>query len=298
MSLFKEKQEKAVTKNSSAEHTYILDPESAEEMARLINQDHFVTKAMGGVFFGLTEDDISSLNTVLDLACGPGGWVLDVAFEYPQIEVIGVDISNTMIEYAKARAQTQKLGNATFREMDLLTPLDFSDTTFDMVNARLLTGVLRKEAWLPFIAECSRVLRPGGILRLTEPLDNSVSNSPALTRVSALITETMPRLGYGFTLDGKTAANHAVLPRFLRNNGYQNVRCHAFPVDLSAGTDGWSNGYRNTEAACYQMLPIFTRLGLCSQQEAEEMYQQVLIEMHKEDFCCLWSCISVIGYKK
>ena len=69
--------------------TYFVNPEEAEETARLLLQDRFVTKETGGVF---PEDlDPNRVQLVLDLACGPGGWACDVARLHPQIDVIGVD---------------------------------------------------------------------------------------------------------------------------------------------------------------------------------------------------------------
>ena len=83
------------TGSSSNENAYIIDAESASEMARLMHQDHLMTERMGGLFpAGI---DPSQVHTVLDLACGPGSWVLDVAYEYPAIEIVGTDISNRMI---------------------------------------------------------------------------------------------------------------------------------------------------------------------------------------------------------
>src|SRR2546423_1391051 len=150
------------------QHTYILDPECPTEMARLIHFDQAITGAMGGPLAEQTPAAIASMHNILDLACGPGGWVLDVAFDHPDIEVAGVDISHTMIDYAYARARTQQRPNATFGIMDINQPLDFSDHSFDLVNARFINGVLRRETWKPFIAECTRILRPDGVLRLTE----------------------------------------------------------------------------------------------------------------------------------
>src|SRR5581483_5789905 len=144
-------------------NTYILDAESPTEMARLIDLDRVVTKAMGGPLTGVP--DLPPEAKVLDVACGPGGWVCDVAFARPDIEVAGIDVSRIMIEYAWARARTQQLSNASFGVMDITQPLDFSDNTFDMINARLLVAVLRQQAWRPFLAECTRILKPGGTLR-------------------------------------------------------------------------------------------------------------------------------------
>src|SRR5690348_12671100 len=62
------------------ENTYILDAESAAEMARLMRQDQLVTAGMGGIF--PENIDLSGIQRVIDLACGPGGWPLEVAYTY------------------------------------------------------------------------------------------------------------------------------------------------------------------------------------------------------------------------
>jgi SAM-dependent methyltransferase len=94
-----------MTTNDAADgNTYIFDAESPTELARLINQDALTTRAMGGPLGGLLPQQIVGLHQVLDLACGPGGWVLDVAFAFPDIEVAGIDLSRSMVEYADGRA--------------------------------------------------------------------------------------------------------------------------------------------------------------------------------------------------
>ncbi len=103
--------------------------------------------------------DFSGIKNVLDIACGPGGWALDVALAHPEVEVIGIDISETMVRYARAFARVQGLDNARFSTMDVLQPLDFPDGAFDLVNARFLAAVLPAEAWPEVVGEYVRVLR-------------------------------------------------------------------------------------------------------------------------------------------
>ena len=93
-------------------NVYFIDPESGSEMARLITQDRLITKGMGGLF--AERADLVGINRILDLACGPGGWTLNVALAYPDIQVVGVDISQAMIEYAQAQAQVRRLQNVQF----------------------------------------------------------------------------------------------------------------------------------------------------------------------------------------
>lgn len=274
-------------------NTYIFDPESPAEMGRLINQGRQLTASMGGVFAGLP--DTSQLHNILDVACGPGDWVLDAAFEHPEIEVAGIDISRTMIDHANARARTQHLTNASFGVMDITQPLDFADEAFDLLNARYLCAVLRREVWPAFIAECTRLVRRGGILRLTEPLDFGVSNSPIGTRLGNLFYQTLWRNGYGFSTDGSTIGITYVLPSLLREVGYQDIQLRAHVTEVSAGTDGWAEAYHNAQVAYHQSLPLFVKLGLITEEEKELLYQQVLAEMRAKDFYSAWHNVTVWG---
>src|SRR5947207_7899921 len=66
------------TDSSEGQSSYFIDAENAAEMARLIDQDHIITKGMGGLFAAIP--DLSRISRALDLGCGPGEWALEVAF--------------------------------------------------------------------------------------------------------------------------------------------------------------------------------------------------------------------------
>src|SRR5438105_1031571 len=84
-------------------NSYFIDHESAGEMARLLDQDRLYTEAMGGFFS--ERSDLSDLHRMLDIGCGPGGWVQELAFAFPDKEFVGTDISEAMIKYARAQAK-------------------------------------------------------------------------------------------------------------------------------------------------------------------------------------------------
>lgn len=283
--------------DTSPDNTYVFDPESPAEMARLSDQGRSLTRGMGNVFVGITEDDITGLHSVADLGCGPGGWVLDVAFGHPDIEVIGVDISKITINYAKARAHSQALDNASFKLMDFTHPLNFPDASFDLVNARFLFAVLHRQAWSRFIAECTRILRPGGILHLTEPIDMASSSSLAYSRISTMFCQALWRGGYTFSPDGQSVGLTYMLPHLFRKAGYQNIKQVGHVMDFSADTDAWADGYRNSQIAYYQCLPLFVKLGLATEEEARTLYDQMLIEFHEDDFCIAWHYMTTLGRK-
>jgi SAM-dependent methyltransferase len=284
--------------DAQKKNTYALNPESPEEMARLINLDRMSTRETGGVFAGLSEQDIAGLHDALDLACGPGGWVLDAALERPEMDVTGVDISNIMIDYAKARARTQKRPNAFFRVMSVNENFDFDDASFDLVNARSLAAAIPGTRWESLIAECARILRPGGILRLTEPVDLGVTNSPAYERTTSLSLQACQRAGYGFSLDGRSFGLTHILPGLMRKAGFQRVQKKGHAIEFSSGTETWMDFYRNSEIGFYLGKAFLVKMGLISQEEADALYQQTMLEMNFETFRAMLHSVTFWGYKQ
>lgn len=280
---------------SHNDNTYIFDPESAQEMARLINQDRFITQTMGGVLAGLPE--LPSGAQVLDLACGPGGWALDVARERPDIEVCGIDISHLMIDYANARAQSQQFFNASFGIMDIRQPLDFPDASFDLINARFLYVTLKRDAWPSLIAECKRLLRPGGILRLTEVDDFGVTSSPAFEQFGVLNIQASWRAGYGFSSNGRRFDMSIGLLKLFREMEMEDIHLRASVGDYSAQSDGWGSFFHNAEIAVLQTKPFLIKAGQISNEAFEQLYQQMILEMHAADFTAVWHSTSIWGQK-
>jgi ubiquinone/menaquinone biosynthesis C-methylase UbiE len=277
------------------ENTYILGAESAAEMARLTRQDRLITKGMGGLF--PERDDIGEMNAILDIACGPGGWVFDVAHAYPKVEVVGIDISPTMIQYARAQARVQGMDNARFHEMNALQPLDFPDHSFDLVNARFLVGFMPAAAWPGFLRECVRVTKPGGVIRLTEFDEPGRTNSLAFEEWSALTFRAIQRAGLTSAPDGRNFGIMPLLGRFLREAGCQHVQQKAHVIDFSFGTEAYHDMYENCVIAFKLVQPFLVKVGVTSAEEAEQKYQQMLLEMMEQDFCGLWYFLTVWGEK-
>jgi SAM-dependent methyltransferase len=278
---------------NSKTNTYIFDLTSTAELTRLIDQDRFLTLAMGGPLAGLPE--LKQDACVLDVACGPGGWVLDVAFARPDVEVCGIDLSQPMIDYANARARTQGRSNASFGVMDIMQPLDFSDATFDLINARLLIGVFKREDWDPFLDECTRLLRPGGILRLAEPDDAGSTNSETFEYFNTLIMKALWRSGYGFSFDGRSFGVGPMLLSKLKSRGYQ-VQISSFIGDYSSDSPGWPDFFHNAEVTTPQLKPLLLKEGNLTDQEFDLHYQRSLMEMRAGDFEAIWHFVTIWGF--
>ncbi len=274
------------------ENEYFIEAENATETARLMKQDYLTTQGMGGVF--PERSDFSTIHDILDIACGPGGWVLDVAFEHPEINVIGIDISRTMVEYAQARAWTQGLNNASFRVMDALKPLDFPDASLDLVNARFLFAVIPPPMWPMFMDECLRITRPGGIIRLTES-EWYLTNSLAYETLHAMTTQALKRAGKSFSPDGRNVGITPMLGQFLQQAHCERIQHAAYALDLSAGTEAHGNLYQNLMAFFSLIEPFLLQTQVTTPEEFDALYNQMLAEVLSDSFRAVSFILTVWG---
>ncbi len=281
---------------SQIEGTYFIDLNSMTETARLMYQDRLTTQQMRGVLNEHTSERIGSMEYVLDLACGPGGWVLDLAHDYPKMQVVGVDLSEGNIAYAQSQAQAQNLENARFQVMNILKPLDFPDNSFDLINGRLLFGFMPKHAWVPLAQECRRILRPGGILRLTE-IGDGMSNSLACSQLNAKVMEALFLTGQSFSPDGRSLGITPMLSRFLLDAGYISLQNAAVAVDASSHMEAHWQFYQNFKVLNRLLQPFLLKMGVVSNEEFEQLYEQSLREIESDTFCALSFILTVWGEK-
>jgi ubiquinone/menaquinone biosynthesis C-methylase UbiE len=99
---------------------------------------------------------------VLDIACGTGLVSFQAARAVGRTgRVIGIDLSERMIDAAERRAGDLALSNCSFSRMDAET-LGLADASFDVVLCAL--GLMYMPDPKQALREMSRVLRPGGRL--------------------------------------------------------------------------------------------------------------------------------------
>src|SRR5712691_12458847 len=263
------------------ETTYVIDSESGAETTRLMFQDDLLTRHLEGLFPIAIENE--SEMRVLDLACGPGGWILNVAYEYPKAEVYGVDINQAFVRYAGAQAWSRQLENAYFQVMGILKPLKFDDNTFDIVNARLLYFMMPTQAWPGLLKECMRILRPGWLLCLTE-CETGISNGPFSEQLNHLLLQAMQKAGMIFSPDGRNVGITAMLSGLLRDAGFTDVQQKAQAIDFSAGAPAHDAFCENIMVGAKLAQPFMIKMGDATQEELDRVYQKCLEEMNGEEF--------------
>ncbi|RSL98414.1 hypothetical protein CDV31_012614 [Fusarium ambrosium] len=118
---------------------------------------------------------IRSPRRILDCGCGPGDWAMEVASQYPDAEVLGIDISPHVIPESPP-------DNMELQVDDLNGRFTFPSNHFDVVHSQMVAGGIHANRWRSYIRDIFRVLRPGGWCQMVEIYFNAQSDNGTLTR--------------------------------------------------------------------------------------------------------------------
>jgi ubiquinone/menaquinone biosynthesis C-methylase UbiE len=263
--------------------TYINDLNSVGEWARLDHQAGLVG-SVTGLLPPLLEDE--EWTSILDIGCGPGRWALDIAADWSEARVIGIDLSRDMMNYANARARTQKLTNVSFMVQDVLAnKLPFPEQSFDLINIRFAVGWLKKAGWVFLLRRCFVLLKPGGYVVITEG-ESIYTTSPALQRLQELLCAGLYASGYGLSTSPRFMGVVARLGSLLMQTGFQQIRTDVSVLDYSYVHEEANRAWRESFHALISEASIFLfQAGVTAAEELAQVDAQLSIDMYQEDFC-------------
>ncbi|WP_189361781.1 class I SAM-dependent methyltransferase [Thermogemmatispora tikiterensis] len=165
---------------------YLL-PKDLIEANRLDFQHFYLKHVLKSNY--LAPLDKERVRSILDVGCGTGRWVIEMARAFPQARVYGIDL-----EWS---TPSQKLPpNVSFLQGDVLQGLPFSEHTFDYVHQRLLAMGIPAKRWPFLLQELQRVTAPGGWIELFEGGDTFVNAGPALRLFIEWYRQASKRAGY------------------------------------------------------------------------------------------------------
>jgi arsenite methyltransferase len=151
-----------------------------------------ITKHIGGIE---ATDELLSLchiedaYEVLNVGCGIGVGPAYIAKKY-NCRVVGVDISEKMVEWSRRRARAERVeAKVEFRTADVLD-LPFEADRFDVVICESVLIFVEDKARA--IRECVRVAKPGGYVGLNEGLWIKQPSPELVARVKDAIGPFIP----------------------------------------------------------------------------------------------------------
>lgn len=276
------------------ESTYFVG-QSPSEASRLENQDHLLNRQ--GLLTPLTPHEQEQLRDVLDLGCGAGVWGSEVAQRLPDCQVLCTDSDADIIEYDRTKAEFQELSNISFQVMNALKPFPFEDSSFDLVNARFINSFLMTDDWPIMLREIRRVVRPGGLVRLTE-YEIGNSNGPANEKLTNIYLQAWRMAGRSFSPGGRTLGLLPVLPRLLTEAGFMHLRREPHLIDYSYGEEAHDSWVQNLKVLYKLGQGFLTKVtNMLSEEEMNRLYDEVVAEMDSEGFSAIWVIMTIVGQK-
>ncbi|KAI8368972.1 S-adenosyl-L-methionine-dependent methyltransferase, partial [Blakeslea trispora] len=109
----------------------------------------------------LLEEATEKKIKVLDIGCGAGTWILEMATEYPQADFIGIDEHPGFPTHIKP-------SNSHFVAHSVRKGLPFEDKSFDFVHMRMMMIYFTPEELSSLLLEISRVMKHGAYLEIVD----------------------------------------------------------------------------------------------------------------------------------
>lgn len=144
-----------------------LGPEyyTKEEYFTWLNQMERVGRLLGGNRATLKAFD--SLNvmpkSILDVGCGGGKFAYILALKYPGARVVGIDISQDAIDYARKKLAKRPISNLCFEYREN-PELNEQEKSFDIVTSTLVCHHLDDATIIDFFKRASKVARKAIII--------------------------------------------------------------------------------------------------------------------------------------
>ena len=231
---------------------------------------------------------IDNVEHVLDVACGPSSWVLDMAHNYRDNNFFGIDRDPAMVRYARSTASVSDRNDILFAvgNMHALSPR--LDACFDVVHARFVKEATAMRQWPTLLKGLLRLCHPGGYVILTE-CNYPVTSRTACQHLFDLLQQAIVEIGGTPNLPTGIEA-------LARNSGWCEVRSSVTSLALSAQTPAYA-------VLLSQLEPLLSiaeqfLLRICSKAAFARLRRAVIAELYDETFSSTWSLNTLVGRRE
>ncbi|KAA8914987.1 TAM domain methyltransferase [Sphaerosporella brunnea] len=241
-------------------------PNDEQEQDRLDMMHHIYSLLLGGQ---LHLAPLQDPHRILDVGCGTGIWVIDMADKFPSAEVTGTDLSPIQPGWVPP--------NSMFVIEDAEGEWTWSKP-FDFIHVRGMAGSIKD--WPLLIKNAYESLAPGGYLEIFEaPVfdllsdDGTYNDKTALWRYYSLVREASKKTGRSLQLDGKFAEHFAKAGFVDYDVTVKKMPLGAWPADKRMKELGkWMALMVESGFEAYG-LALLTRVLSLPTEEAKQLFE-------------------------
>jgi SAM-dependent methyltransferase len=261
---------------------YLL-PKDEGEINRLDFQHYLFRHVLRGNFLA----PLSAPRSILDVGCGTGRWAIEMARQFPQANIIGIDMAPPPSETASPA--DPRPDNYAFVQGNILEGLPFEEQTFDYVHQRLLYAAIPAQEWPRVINELARVTMRRGWVELLEGSAVVQGGGPALANFTAWGAAASAARGIDIHIGSQ-------IGRLLYAAGLQNVvlREIRLPVGAHGGRVGLMVEANLLAVFAALRMPIITH-GIVSEQDFDANMMAMKEEITHGR--CEWSAYVAYGQR-
>ncbi|OCK79493.1 methyltransferase [Lepidopterella palustris CBS 459.81] len=267
-------------------------PNDEKEQDRLDMLHHIYLLIQGG---SLSTAPITSPNRVLDIGAGTGIWALDFADQFPEAEVLGIDLSPIQPNWVAP--------NCRFLVDDLEAEWAYpSHQHFDYIHQRSMAGSIKD--WGALYSQAFENLVPGGWFEIQEfdvwfhsQHPDGLAEDSAVMRWQKLIDDASVQIG-------KRLNCAAELNTRLEKSEFEDVRCQVikvpigvWPKDLKLRLLGFYLQNQMSDAIEAVTLAYLTRVLKWTEQETKVLIAHVRNEFNDNSTHLYTYCRFMCGRK-
>ncbi|KAI9279321.1 S-adenosyl-L-methionine-dependent methyltransferase [Sporodiniella umbellata] len=151
-----------------------------KEYERQLRQHYVLKHILGGNIHVPVSKDSPII--ILESACGAGVWTLDMALEYPQAKIIGLEAF-----HERSESKNPMIGapNIVYKLGDLASHLQLPADSVDVIYQRDASLIIPEGSWPAILSELKRVAKPGAYIELVECKYALGNPGPILTLINS-----------------------------------------------------------------------------------------------------------------
>ncbi|MEO7021884.1 MAG: methyltransferase domain-containing protein [Ktedonobacteraceae bacterium] len=268
---------------------------AASEVARIFFGGSYMMEALGSVLPSAIH--MERAQKVLDIGCGKGEWTRRLAKERPDIHVIGIDTSPTLIHEAARMALVEDLKSVSFYQFNTAQDLSFPSESFDIVHVHSLASFISTAMWSRILEEMLRLLKIGGWLNVVD-YEHGSTSSGAFNRLAGMGMQGVRALGGSIAPASPTQGVAARLYGFLVDAGLIDVSYTVHAVDYGVNSrPGTKQFLDDLVVGMMGFKPYLLNLGLTNGETFDSLIEQSKVELYQSDSCGYAYLISAVGCK-